>query len=393
MPDSLLQTLRDSVPPELAGTLARDLRAPDGAIAGALDSSLATILAAIAGRAGRAEDLSPVYHLITASETDEPAASESRAVLAPPSEIAHGLGAMLLTELFGERAAAVAGLVGDAAGLPTPAATTVLGFAAPLAAGGLGRWVREHDADAAALGRAALAEQEAIVQAAPEGTASVVDLADPAEIGRVSLPYLITDAPRPRRERRWLWPALAVLLVAGVIWAVVRSQTPDLPVEAVVSLDGNAGAADAPPAPADLGPEVLRELPGGREIEIPTRGVEQRLIAFIEHAGPVGDSAWFALDRLVFESGSAVPTIDSRDQIRDIAAVLAAYPRVRLRIAGAADGSGDAGADRRLARMRADTLQAWLVELGIAAERVGTSEALLPADSSAPRLALRITRK
>ena len=65
-------------------------------------------------------------------------------------------------------------------------------------------------------------------------------------------------------------------------------------------------------------------------LNIPTNGIESKLVAFIEDSNrPVDKDTWFSFDRLEFETGSAQLRPTSQEQLRNVAEILKAYPQVR----------------------------------------------------------------
>jgi outer membrane protein OmpA-like peptidoglycan-associated protein len=156
--------------------------------------------------------------------------------------------------------------------------------------------------------------------------------------------------------------------------------------------------------PADLGTFVERTLPNNVTLNIPEKGVETRLVAFIEAPGAIPDKvAWFNFDRLVFDTGSATLRPESQEQVDNIAAILVAYPKVKLKIGGYTDNIGDRQTNLQLSRERANTVVAELVRRGISADRLtaeGYGEEYPVADNSVEagraenrRVAMRVTEK
>src|SRR6476619_1234170 len=95
---------------------------------------------------------------------------------------------------------------------------------------------------------------------------------------------------------------------------------------------GTRGLADREPA---------RELPGGVSVRFPPNSTESKLLMFVQGNAPVTKDTWFEFDRLNFETDSAVIRADSRDQLRNIAVILKAYPSARVKIGGYTDNSGN----------------------------------------------------
>jgi outer membrane protein OmpA-like peptidoglycan-associated protein len=133
-------------------------------------------------------------------------------------------------------------------------------------------------------------------------------------------------------------------------------------------------------------------------------GVERQIVVFIEDQNRQVDStSWFDFDRLLFETGSASLKPESKDQLRNVAEIMKAYPSVEARIGGYTDNVGDADANLRLSQARAQAVVAELVALGVAPDRLtaeGYGEQHPVADNSTEqgrrqnrRIAMRVTEK
>ena len=96
-------------------------------------------------------------------------------------------------------------------------------------------------------------------------------------------------------------------------------------------------------------------------------------------------------------------TAASAEQVRNVAAILNAYPSVRLKIGGYTDNVGDPAANLRLSDARANTVMRELIGLGIAPDRLtaeGYGELHPVADNATAegrarnrRIAFRITQR
>jgi len=116
--------------------------------------------------------------------------------------------------------------------------------------------------------------------------------------------------------------------------------------------------------------EPPRELPGGVTLRFPANGTEVKLLSFIQGGAPVTKDRWFEFDRLNFETDSAIIRPESRDQMRNIATILRAYPATRVKIGGYTDNSGSPDANRQLSQARAEAVCDALEGLGVDPSRV-----------------------
>ena len=99
-------------------------------------------------------------------------------------------------------------------------------------------------------------------------------------------------------------------------------------------------------------------------------GVETKLIDWIESSNPVDTTTWFDFDRLLFATGSATLEPASQEQLSNVAAILKAYPKVKIKLGGYTDNTGDAAANLHLSDQRAKNVMAELVKLGVDPSRL-----------------------
>jgi len=116
---------------------------------------------------------------------------------------------------------------------------------------------------------------------------------------------------------------------------------------------------------------VKISLPSGVELSVSNGGVETKLFAFLENARkPAAKIVWFDFDRVSFGKSETAPQTSSREQLQNIARILSAYPRVKAIIGGHTDNFGNATANKRLSKARADIVLRELTQMGIAASRL-----------------------
>jgi K(+)-stimulated pyrophosphate-energized sodium pump len=99
-------------------------------------------------------------------------------------------------------------------------------------------------------------------------------------------------------------------------------------------------------------------------------GVESNLVTFIKSDKQVDKDTWFDFDRLTFETGQATLKSESREQLKNIAEILKAYPGVNIKIGGYTDNTGDANSNLKLSNDRAQSVKKELAGLGIDESRI-----------------------
>ena len=179
-------------------------------------------------------------------------------------------------------------------------------------------------------------------------------------------PVVAQSVIKERSVLPWLLP-LAAVAIGGLWFALrpVREPIVEMPIPAS-PVTGTSGMRVPAPA-ASLGAFVPRTLPNGTTLTIPERGVEGRLLVFIENPGSRPDSAtWFDFDRLLFDTGSATLRPESQEQLQNVAAILKANPNVHLKIGGYTDNVGTADQNLKLSDERATNVMHELVRMGVA---------------------------
>jgi outer membrane protein OmpA-like peptidoglycan-associated protein len=132
-------------------------------------------------------------------------------------------------------------------------------------------------------------------------------------------------------------------------------------------------------------------LPDGSSIAGVSGKIESQLIALLSSTDPSTDtSTWFNFDRLNFEAGSAALSVHSKEQLKNIAAILSAYPTARIKIGGYTDSSGDPSSNLALSELRAQAVKSAVVQHGIAVSRIeaegyGSSHPLSSDETAAGR--------
>lgn len=90
---------------------------------------------------------------------------------------------------------------------------------------------------------------------------------------------------------------------------------------------------------------------------------------------PVPPKKVFILEGVNFESGKATITKDSDVSLRKVVDIMEAFPEITFEIVGHTDNVGNPAKNKKLSAERAEAVKAFLVENGIAENRMVTSGA------------------
>ncbi|RYU79149.1 OmpA family protein [Hymenobacter persicinus] len=324
-------------------------------------------------------------------------------------------GAELLRSVLGGGYSTAVEGVSQQSGVRTSSVGSLLSMAVPVVLGLLGRHAAQNNLDERGLGTY-LGEQRSSITGALSslpgnlgGILSTLGLGGAAaamgsaahNVGNAmdntahrvagGVRGAVTEVER-NTPSRWPW-LLAALLALAAIWWLMRScdrkPEPAATTTETVTTDTTA-MAPAAPAPAaaptgrydastgnyiyDIGTDTQVKLPDGTVLNIGSNSVESRLFNFLNDANQtVSDDktqGWMSLDRVYFNTGKSTLTAESQAQLKNIAAILKAFPNAALKLGGYTDNVGKADMNLTLSADRANAARKALLNNGVDAGRV-----------------------
>lgn len=189
---------------------------------------------------------------------------------------------------------------------------------------------------------------------------------------------------------KWALPILAIIVAAYFIKGCMDGKSlTDAATGAVgattdLVTDGASGAADMAGDAADMAGDAAGAVAGAvsgafgkvndaakatlDKITFAAGSAGDQFVSFIE-GGFEGDSR-FRFNNLNFATGSAQITGESGVEVDNVAAILAAYPDVTIKVEGYTDNTGNAANNKTLSQARAESVKAKLIGAGIDASRI-----------------------
>jgi OmpA-OmpF porin, OOP family len=394
---TILDTVRSLVTPDLLAQASAALGEPQGNVSRGIGAAAPAILAGLLAKSNDTGAMRQIMDLLGDANLGSNLLRNLGAMLggegAPRSPLMD-LAQRCLSAIFGPQTGSIVSAIASQAGVKPQSASTLLSLAAPLVMSVLGETVKRDGLNAAGLARLLASQKDSILKEAPAGLTGLLGLA-----GSQRAPLGDYEAPaRPRAS--WLpAAALAGLVALAGLWAWSRGGAPHPTGPAPANQVATASVTDVP----DMG-TFTKRLPTNFDLRAPATGIERQVVVFIEDPAKGVDAAtWFDFDRLLFETGSARLKPESREQLRNVAEILKAYPKVKAKIGGYTDNVGDPDANLKLSQDRATNVMNELVVLGVAADRLsaeGYGEQHPVADNSTEagrqqnrRIALRVTDK
>jgi OOP family OmpA-OmpF porin len=353
--DSLLGTLDRRSIGEMAGALGES----EQSVSRGMESSIAVILAALIGKSQDTSELAKILDLAPAAYGDV-TWSRVAAGASDPSSPLVSSGRRVLAALFGNEEGAVASAVSTRSGLRPGATSTLMGMAARIVMCFATKRLRDGGLSLSDFAAVLRGESAAVRDALPGGLS---DLFWPRTTG--ATPAVVGQAAEREKSSSWGLLLTLAALALGLVGIFTHAHRPTTKVD----LSGTANRAAA--QMYKLGEFVKQTLPNNIDLNIAANGVEARVLAFIQdpRATP-DDRTWFVCDRLQFDTGSAKLHPESQEQISNIAAILSAYPSVRMTVVGYTDNVGSPEQNRQLSQARANAVVVELVRKGTSAERL-----------------------
>ncbi|HET7602990.1 MAG TPA: OmpA family protein [Gemmatimonadales bacterium] len=405
MSSTLLDSFRNLLTPDTISSVASRFGESESNTSRGLLGGFGAILLGLLNRTSDAGAMRDVHGLVTQAATDSDGLAEGglASLLGGGATGVGALGSRLLSMVFGGNSAAVSDAVARTSGLKSSTAAALLSTLAPVVLGLLGQRVRSDGLSADGLTALLTNEADSIRSAAPAGLASLFGLGAAAPGVRRTVE---DEGSRQAGGLGWVWLAVAAAVILGIIWFASRTNGP---VRERMAMDTTMAPAGTMNDSADVqayspGGNASVVLPNGSRLSVPDTSLEARVVAFINDSNVKPDKdTWFNFDRLRFETGSATLLPESQAQLRNLAAILAAYPDVHAKIGGYTDSTGNDDANKTLSENRARNVMDQLVTLGVNKGRLESegygeehpvaSNATEAGRAQNRRIALRITEK
>jgi outer membrane protein OmpA-like peptidoglycan-associated protein len=262
------------------------------------------------------------------------------------------VGQSLISKIFGNKASAVTDSLASSSGVKSSSAGTLMTLLAPLTLGVVGKLAGSQGLNAAGIADLLHGQKREIAAAAPSGVSHILGLGG----GPVSAtaPSALYEERAVSGARRWL-PLLLVALAALGLLGYLISR--------------GRGAVERA-AETARGAMSSVTLPGGVSLSVPEGSMNYNLANYL--ASGSGAPKTFVFDHLNFETGSTQLTPDSGKTVDNLSAILKAYPRAQIQLAGHTDNTGSPETNRQLSLDRANAVKTMLVSSGIDANRIST---------------------
>jgi OmpA-OmpF porin, OOP family len=369
MPDSYFSSLSNLFPTSAVQSIASHFGASERTVLSGLQSSIAAVLGGLAQKSNDKGFIGQITQLATSTPENAATSALAHDALTNPNSSSLSGANQLLSGIFGGKLGSITDALSSQTGLRSTAISSLLALGGTTVLSLLGNKFRDGSLNAGSL-PAFLQKESAALQAhLPVGFST-----GPAAVTthKVEVNPVVAQAVQVEKSRSflpWLLGLLVAALLLGYWWFHSRPEPVAVATPAPI-------VAPLPPKitssyGVDLGSLVDAKLCDGSVLRVPERGMESKLIAFIEDpAHQLDKTSWFDFDRLLFDTDSATLQPQSTDQLNNVAATLKACPNAHLTVGGYTDNTGDPAHNQKLSQDRANSVVAQLETAGIAPNRL-----------------------
>ena len=387
---NLVDSIKSLLPNDLLNKASGMLGEKPENVQQAVSGIIPSILTAVLHKAGSGDIQGILNMAVNAAKNGIP---ENLGSLIGSGEGLASKGADMLKNLFGDKTQGLTDAISGFSGISGKSASSLMSVAAPAAMGVIGKQVADSNLNAGGLLSFLNSQKDNILNAVPSGLniAGVLGLGSLSGIaGKLSgalsgfkggvenaasniANATGTATAKASSGSRWLLPLLLILVLIAIIWYFMNRHSPASTTPTMA--DTVAVTNDTPMAMA-TGPEQIKvKLPDGKELAALKGGIEDQLVTFLNDPNSkAGKDVWFDFDNLNFKTGSSDISNESIDQIQNIAAILKAYPKVKIKIGGYTDRTGDSLQNKKLSRDRAASVAAAIKGAGASGSQVTGAE-------------------
>ncbi len=360
----------------------------------ATNSSAATILATLMQQAAanNGGGAAGILDMITKGNHDGGILDNLGGLLGD-ANAANGLttaGGGILNSLLGDKMGGIASLIANISGIKGSSANSLLSMAAPIVLGMLGKNV--GNGGASGLLSLLMGQGDAVKAALPTGISSLVGFnnfdassvlnavkgAATSNVGNVvnETRNTVTEAVEEAATTNWLPWIVGALGLLAALWYFkgCGDKSHEMADKAAAAAAAKLQASkDSLTAYTKKMADAVSsfKFADGSSISFEKGSIEDDMIGFInDKAAAIDKAKWFNFEGLNFDTGKSTLKAGSETKLANVAAIMKAFPAVKIKVGGYTDNVGNAASNKTLSDARAKTVMAELVKRGVAAARM-----------------------
>ena len=362
---NLLDTVNSLFNNDLVNKAASSLGESEGGIKKAISGIVPSVLAGLLNKAGSGGNAADGIFSLAKDAAGSGILDNLAGMLGGGTNSGRMPGLLnMASSIFGDKLGVVGNLISNFAGIKASSASSLINMAAPAALGAIGKHASDNNLNAGGVASMLASQKDNILSALPSGLGltSALGLGSLGDIGNKFTGVTDDVTRNAKKGMGWLLPLLIGVVAIGLLIYFMRGCGSDVN-------DKDTNTAITPvvtDTPTVSTASIKVKLPDGTELDALKGGIEDKLVTFLNDAGSkAGKDVWFDFDNLNFETGSANITAESQAQVKNIAAILESFPKVKIKIGGYTDKTGDAATNKKLSQSRADAVVAALKAAGV----------------------------
>ncbi len=387
---------------ELVSKVSSHLGENEGGISKAISAIFPSVIGTIADKASSSPDAADAVAKMASTQNEGGILNSISSFLHPDSsQNMLGQSSSLISSLFGNGGSSnmLTNLVSSFAGVKSSSVGTILSMAVPTILGLIGKHTKENNLSSGAMSSMLGEQKKSAMSMLPAGF-SLSSLTGGTSSVASTVSSAATSTYNNVEEKaaggmKWLLPLLLIAGLAAAAWYFFKDgcnkPTGDTTVTTIettpvqnttatnttvttvapkVTVDSVTGFVNY-----DLGAPMDLKLSNGTVLAgVATNGFEANLVNFLNTGSidTVNKKAnWFNIHDVQFKSGGTeYASQKAVAQVKNVAAILKAYPNAVLKIGGYTDITGDAAKNKALSQSRADKLMKDIIADGAAATQV-----------------------
>jgi outer membrane protein OmpA-like peptidoglycan-associated protein len=364
MSNTLINSVRSVFTDDLISKFSVLLNEPQGNIQKAVQAGIPIVLTEVLHQAGSPEGATKIWNLSKQAAGNDFFGQIHELGVRSGNLVTGSVllkkGSDFAVGLLGARKDMVVKEITRFSGASTESASFIAGVVSFASLDSIGRQITSGSMEAKGLTLWLDTQRESIIHEIPQGL-------------EVKAPLRIRHYPREKavrtRRNTMLSVALGVIVLFVAIFLIFFWPHKHTDLASVANpMDTTITA----PTPVRTVQDTVRSetvrvnLPNGRVLDVYQGGTEDRLVKFLDDPNAKlhkknGD--WFNFTKIGFASNNASLLLESQAQLKNIVAILAAFPKAKIKIGGYSDNTGDSIVNVRLSQERADNIYAKLIDL------------------------------
>jgi OmpA-OmpF porin, OOP family len=392
---NLIEIAKGFLTPEVISNVSTQLGENEASVAKSFDGALPAVLSGLLSKFSSSEGGASLLSLFTQHNAGSLLDNAGSVFSGDSSQ--NNIGKSLIDNIFGDKIGLIAKGMNQFSGIREGAATSLLGMAASLVMGVVGKQFSGGNFSLSGIKDLLMGQKDNISAALPTGLASIPGLGNlsgssftaPNPVNTFANSQTQPAAPIQAGRSIPGWVIPLILVVVGGLAAIFFAKgcqdgknNQALRNDSIVPQDDQKDTITRMPEVPAMPESIKVKLADGKEIDAFKGSLEDEIVRFIEDKNaPMDKNKWYDFAQtLQFETGKSTlkPTPEAETQLANVVAILAAYPKVKLKIGGYTDNTGDSTANVKLSQARAETVMKELLKRSVKKEQLTGAEGYGP---------------